>query len=157
MNNIGLILPASAVAAPIIQIFVFILVLVIIPGSIAATLFRYVGSVDENGVRSLSFRSALFKFLNYTLYHVAMLSIWIITWPQFYNDIHTGYALSGLIPYLGIMVLWTLLGLYLIYIYRKVLEIETYRPTLGMFFRLFIWNLFIMFVFRQIIYYYVTR
>jgi hypothetical protein len=87
---------------------------------------------------------------------VAMLLIWIISWPQFTNDIHSGYSLKSSPYYLLVMFFWTATGVLLIYAWNLAHNSKARFPGVGFFVRLYIWNIAIMFVFRHIIYWLVT-
>ena len=158
MDTFALVLPAGAVAVSLLQVFVFVLMVAIIPGSIGVTLLSYIGGGKQgDGHVTFSTKKFLRKLLDIVLYHAAMVVVWMITWPQFYNNVHSGYSWNGLPQYLGIMVLWTALGIYMIYGYKFVVDGQlSYRPTIGLFVRMFFWNLAIKFLFRNLIYFFVT-
>lgn len=157
MLSFGLLLPAGVAAVSLLQIVIFVVVALILPGTLIALLFNSFGVSKKKGRVRLDRHLFIKKITGIILYHVAMLCIWLVTWPQFTNTIHTGYGFSvGLIYYLVVMIFWTGAGMLLIYGWNLLQNKNVKAPGIGFFLRLYIWNLLIMFIYRQIIFWYIT-
>lgn len=158
MYYFGLILPAGLALVSIFQIIVFVIVAIILPGTLIALMLNSFGVSKKGQHVRINNQLLLRKVSGIILYHAAMLSIWIVSWPQFTNDIHSGYDLSlGLIYYLVVMLFWTATGLLLIYGWNLLQNKNVKWPGLGFFVRLYLWNLLVMLIFRQIIFWHVTN
>jgi hypothetical protein len=158
MHNLGLILPAGVAAVSLLQVIIFVVVAIILPGTLLALVLNNFG-IQKKG-RRLHVKKYIFikKLVGVIVYHLTMLLIWLVSWPQFSSPVHTGYALSfGLLYLLGIMIVWTATGMLLIYGWNLLQKKNIKFPRFGFFLRLYIWNLFIMFIFREILYWKVNH
>lgn len=156
MLQFALVLPAGLTFISLLNIMLFILLLVLLPGSLLIIGLQRAGFRKVNGKTRVDTRLFSRRLFGFVLYHIAMLLIWIISWPQFTNDIHSGYSLTGLPYYLLVMLFWTATGVLLIYAWNLAFNSKVHFPGLGFFVRLFLWNIAIMLVFRQIIYWLIT-
>lgn len=157
MLNFGLILPAGVAVVSLLQIFIFIVLAVILPGTIIALALNSFGVSKKYGRFQIQKGILLKKLVGIFLYHATMLGVWIVSWPQFTNNIHTGYAVSvGLLYYLVAMLFWTATGMLFIYGWNVLQNKHVRWPGIGFFIRLYLWNLLVMLLFRQIIFWYIT-
>lgn len=127
-----------------------VLLTTIIPASVTASLL--VGRQKKQTKP----RATLLRAAKYASYHTAMLAIWLFTWPQLYNDVHSGYALSALPAYLLLMVLWTAQGAFIIFIFREFTQKPLKENKLLWFGKLYVWHLAVKFTYRQIIFFFIT-
>lgn len=157
MHHFGLVAPAGLTLLSLVSILVFIVLALLVPSSIYVILKRRLGFDKSNSKQKYKNRSIFLSFIGFISYHIFMILIWIYSWPQFTSPVHTGYEVSfGLLYWLIAMIFWTATGLIAIYLWNYVRNPYIRFPGIGFFIRLYIWNIFVMILSRQIVYMNIT-
>ena len=156
MFEFSLILPAGLTFISFLNVVLFIMLIFLLPGSLFLISLQRAGIKTVNGKRKVNASVFSKKVTGFILYHLFMLVVWIISWPQFTNPVHTGYGWDGIPYYLLVMLVWTITGGLVIYAWNLAQNAKVRFPGIGFFIRLYLWNLAIMFIFRQLIYWFIT-
>ncbi len=158
MFHFGLVAAPAAAAPPLLAIILFSLFVFLVPSTLFIVIKERFGLKKVNSKRQTNTGLLARKLVGFALYHALMLIIWIVSWPQFTNPVHSGYdSITGIGYLLLVMVFWTGTGMLAIYGWNLLWNSATRVPGLGFFLRLFVWNCVVMFIFRQIIYWLIWR
>lgn len=149
--------PAAVATVPLVAVVLFTLFIFLVPGTLVIVIKERLGISKSKGKRQINRALVVKKLVGFALYHALMLGIWVISWPQFTNPVHSGYdSITGMGYLLLVMVFWTGTGMLAIYSWNLLWNSRTRVPGLGFFLRLFVWNCIVMFIFRQIIYWFIA-
>lgn len=157
MFYFAIVAPAGLTLLSLISILVFTLLTLLVPSTIYVILKKRLGFDNHNGRQKIKRLSLLKSIIGFILYHLFMITIWIYTWPQFTSPVHTGYEISiGLLYLLIAMVFWTATGTIAVYVWHYYRNPNVQFPGVGFFVRLYIWNMIIMVISRQVVYTIIT-
>ncbi len=156
MLHFGLVAPVGGAAVASLSLILFTMLIFMVPGTLLYIVLSRAGIRRKKGKTTIEWPVLLNRVAGFVLYHLFMLVIWVITWPQMTNSVHSGYSLVGVGYILLVMVFWTATGMLAIYAWHLLQNAKARMPGLGFFLRLYIWNIVAMLIFRQIIYWVLT-
>lgn len=142
----------------LLQIFIILFLFLFIPIAFIGMILRLLGFRKEGkgGGWRWNLKQSLFRFVKYLLYHVGLFGLWFIILgitmdgyiDFYYTDLSESYLLftgGYLITFLIYAIVWSLVGPYLVYLWHQLRGIPTFKPSLGLYIRLALWNIFIFF------------
>ncbi|MEI7741458.1 MAG: hypothetical protein WCJ29_03045 [bacterium] len=146
----------------LVNVFIAIFFFVCFPVALVGVVMRLLGYKKEgNGIGwKWNLKEAFLRFLKYLLYHAALFGGWLLTlsfidWQTFTGSMGPGrYDNSLLAGSLALIagqyflfafytLLWAAVGPYMVYYWRNLRKIPTFKPSLGAHVRLALWNVII--------------
>lgn len=145
----------------LLQIFIILFLFLFIPIAFIGMILRLLGFKKEGKGESWrwNLKQALFRFAKYFLYHAGLFGLWFI-----FLIILTGssdlriddhydpwdpalFLINGhLLTFLIYAFTWASVGPYIVYFWNQWRKTPTFKPSLGSYIRLALWNIFIFLV-----------
>lgn len=159
----GLVAPVF-VGIGILQIFIALFLFLFIPIAFIGMILRLLGFKKEGEGEGWrwNLKQAFSRFLKYLLYYVGLFGLWLVilqglTGSSYITPNRYGYGAQNplqsaqllingyLILFLIYAIAWAFIGPYLVYLWHKMRDKPTFKPSFGSHARLALWNIFIFF------------